>query len=339
MGKEDSVYDEVLRILGNFGIKKVDALSRGEGTASPKYIVSCPCKKYLLKKRRKEFSPPEVVRFDHSVIRQLAKEGFPVAVPVNSPESGFSAVYSGSEAWELFAYIEGLQPFVQGEERQIRSAAETLGRMHNALCEFLPEGEKPWEREFLPSSVRSELLKYLDVTPRVFDKNDKIIKEVIGELDSLVEEYSSERLTHTIVHGDYTSANIKFIHNRVGAIFDFDWTSRQNTLYDISRGLVYFSFTRGGCLDGGNIRSLVQPARMDIEKVKIFLAAYRKEFIFTETDAENLPFALKEFFLGARIRALRKVPDIEKKKMLDDSLLDMLRTVDREKNRLTEAIL
>lgn len=334
---EDGRYNEAILILKDFGIERIEDICEGGGTASPKYIVLAEGKKYLLKKRRKEFSPVEVVKFDHSVIKRLAENGLPVVVPQEAQGEKRSFVFFEGAAYELFAYVEGLENFVPGDSGQITSAAETLGKIHGVLQNFLPEGEKSWKREFLPSFIKNELLKYTGTTPPIFNKNTKNAAAVIKQLDILIDSYITDNLTHTIVHGDYTSANIKFKGGSVGGIFDFDWASFENTLFDVSRALVYFCFDREDVFNGDDIWSLVQPAKINIEKSKIFMEAYKKEFVFTGADAENLPFALKEFFIGCRVRAMRKVPDAGKEKMLDDKLMEMLGAIDREKSSLINA--
>ncbi len=317
---------EVRGILRDFGIDNPGKISEGGGTASPKYIFTSSGKKYLLKQRRREFSPLPVVLFDHSVIKHLSRNGLPVAIPS----------YSAKTGCELFEYIENLEDFTQGNREEMSGAAEMLGRMHRILHDFVPEGSKNWQREFLPSGIKAELLKHIEEQPGLFHGKETV-RLVMELLDGLIENYSVKNLTRSIVHGDYTSANVKFKGNLVGGIFDFDWTSLQNTLYDISRALVYFCFKRKNALDGKNIWSLVQPCEIDIENVRQFMKSYRREFIFTQADAEGLHFALKEFFIGARVRAMRKVPDAEKIKMLDEKLVEMAITVEKEKNSLAQA--
>jgi|LSQX01.2.fsa_nt_gb Ser/Thr protein kinase RdoA (MazF antagonist) len=322
MKKESEVY----RTLEYFGIKTPTNISVGGGTASPKYLFTYSGKRYLLKKRRKEFTPVQVLIFDLSVIRYLSKNGLPVVVPS----------YSMEAEYELSEYIENLNTFSQGNREQMEQAAETLGKMHRILKDFVPEGKKDWKREFMSSEIKTELLKTINKQPEIFYEQETVIK-CIELLDTLIESFSVKNLTHSITHGDYTSANVKFKNNIVGGIFDFDWASYQNTLYDISRGLVYFCFERRQELDGNNIWSLVQPCKIDIKKIKQFISSYKKEFVFTQADAEALPFAIKEFFIGSRVRAMRKVEGTDKIRMLDKKLLDMVETVEQEKVAIIEA--
>ncbi|MBN1445193.1 MAG: phosphotransferase [Candidatus Omnitrophica bacterium] len=315
-------------------VSRVDPIR--EGTAAPKYIVQTPAEKYLLKQRRREFCPPDVIRFDHSVILFLRKNGFPVALPEKT-SGGERFFRSGEDVYELFEFVEGLEDFTPGDKHQIANAASTLGRIHKTLQNFSPDGKKPWRREFHPSLLKSELESHVKRLPEIFADRD-IIKRVYAELEALIKDFNTAKLTHSIVHGDYTNTNVKFKNGYVGGIFDFDWTSYQNTLYDISRGIVFFCFTRNSPVDGSDIRSLVQPCKVDLSGTKVFMDAYRKEFTFTRTDAENLPSAIKEVILGARIRAMRKMPDSDKPAMLDNALIQMLDSINADRNNLINAV-
>ncbi len=324
---------EILPALKHFGIEEVEGVLQGGGTASPKHIILTASGKYLLKKRRGEFCPPDVIRFDHSVMRRLHENGFPVAIPEKTT-CGELFFRSGEDVYELFPFIEGLEDFTPGDKRRIANAGSMLGRMHKTLQNFHPAGKKEWQREFHPALLKKELEDCLKKTRNVLFDRDRI-KRVFEEMDILIRNFRTEKLTRGIVHGDYTSTNVKFKNGDVGGIFDFDWTSFQNTLYDISRGIVFFCFKRNSPLEGSDIRSLVQPCRIDIPDTKAFMDAYRKEFTFTQADAENLPCAIKEVFLGMRIRAMRKVSDSGKPAMLDNSLIDMLDSVEENKTALT----
>ncbi len=327
---------EILQVLKDFGLEEITAVAGGGGTASPKHVIETPAGKYLLRERRKEFSPPDVIRFDHSVMIFLHGKGLPVIPPEKTIRGERTCCYGGA-VYELFRFVEDLEEFSPGDRNQIEGAAATLGRMHRTLQNFSPEGKKAWTREFYPLLIRSELEKYINNLPGRFTDSN-MISRILGELDILIQNFRTEKLTHSIVHGDYTSANVKFRNGAVAGIFDFDWTSFQNTLYDISRAIVYFCFRRNSPVDGSDIRSLVQPCEVNIADTVVFIDAYRKEFRLTDADAGNLPYALKEIIIGARVRAMRKVPDTEKPGLLDGSLVRMLDSLDGRRSELTRII-
>lgn len=312
---------EIEKILKEYFAAPAEILGRGGGTASPKYVIVAGGAKYLLRKRRAEFSKPETILFDHSVIYRLREDGFPISTPEKT-SGGKTAVPSGKEAWELFRYIEELEDFNEGDTAQTESAAGTLGRFHRALKTFKPEGEKPWRREFHPAAIKRELTGHLSGLPPVF--NDDAVGRVIKEIDFLLEEYDARSLSQSIIHGDYTSANIKFRGSTVGGIFDFDWAMREAALYDIARGIAFFAAERENPVDGADIFSLVQPCRIIPDRAELFLKAYAEEFELSKNDILNLPLALKEFFIGSRVRAMRKAPDSRKPELLKEGLTGML---------------
>lgn len=312
---------EIEKILKEYPLAPARILGRGGGTASPKYVILAGGSKYLLRKRRAEFSNAETILFDHSVIHRLGEEGFPVSPPEKTSE-GKTAVPSGEEAWELFKYIDGLEDFMEDNEAQTESAGRTLGRFHKTLSGFRPAGEKSWKREFHTAGIKRELIDRTNNLPEVFDK--KSVGRVLREIDFLLQNYDARGLSRSITHGDYTSANVKFKGNSVAGIFDFDWTMREAALYDVARGLAYFSAERKKPVDGADIFSLLQPCRLIPGRAELFLKAYMEEFKLPRDDILNLPLALKEFFIGSRVRGLRKAPDDRKHELLDEGLVKML---------------
>ncbi|MCZ7645110.1 MAG: phosphotransferase [Planctomycetota bacterium] len=290
----------------------------GGGTASPKVIVGAKPNRYLLRRRRKEFSAPEVVAYDHAVIGKLAADGFPVVPPLRARD-GRTAVWIEAWAFEAFPFKEGLERFDPGSLDELAQAGDLLGRMHAALEAFTPPGRKDWPREFRMATNLPVLEAALAAQPGAPAAQTALARRMLEAGRRVAAELTDARyaaLPHTIVHGDYTWANLTFQRGKLAGVFDFDWTYRQARLDDVNRAVLFLAFPRASGFDDASIWSLVEPYVCDRARARIFLEAYAARHAFTPEERALLPWYLRETFLSCRIRAMRKVPDERKLEIL-----------------------
>ena len=312
--------EQVARVLERYELPLIRGTEAGTGTASPKVIVATTRGRFVLRRRRREFSAPEVVAFDHSVVGHLAGCGIPVACPLRTRE-GESAVFFGGWAFEVVPFIEGLARFQQDNGRQVWAAAKMLARIHRCTERFEPAGWKDWVREMHAGRNARTLAERLRAwrSEAADGEGRAQAGRMLALLEATARALTDERvaaLPHCVVHGDYTSANVFFHGDAVAAVLDFDWTYRQARLDDVGRALVYFAFRRREAIDEGSIWSLVQAWEGDAARARRFLAAYGKGVALTPDEWETLPWFVMELALSMRVRAMRKVPDGEKMRIL-----------------------
>ena len=323
-GKDISA-GELASILPAFGMARAGVRRFTGGTASPKVRLEIEGNSWLCRRRRREFSAPNVVRFDHDVMRHLTESGLPVFPPLRTPK-GKTAVFFAGRAYEIFPFVEGLEAMADRDE-QIRQAGLTLGRMHAATRKFIPTGEKPWPREFHIGRNCQTLTETIDRLGHTDPQRTAVARRLLAETHRVADVLTDDRvacLPQVIGHGDYTAANVFFRGDEVAAIFDFDWTSRQTRLDDVARGIVFLAFPRREPLIDGDIRSLVAAWQGDAGKAERFVRAVGEVFPLTAEEWELLPFFVRETWFGARIRAMRKVPDGQKLDLLTHELSSTL---------------
>lgn len=334
-----SDHQEWLDILSHYRLGQVHAIEAGGGTAAPKVWVQTERGRFLLRRRRAESSAEDVVRFDHAVIEALAAAGLPVVAPERSCE-GRTWVRSGEYAYEVFAFVPGLERFQQGSLRQIASAARTLAQLHAATSILAPPGKKEWPAEHHILTTRQTLCEAIASYP---GSQEPLIvaKEMLASADLLAERLNGVLacLPKTIIHGDYTSANVLFRGEEVGGIFDFDWVSRQPRLMDIGEALLFFAFRRAQEIDPDSIWSLVQTWEPDMAAARVFLTAYQTLAPLHQTEADALPLFMWQTWLGVRIRAMRKVSPEERLRILTDGALASLHWIEQNLAPLSRFVL
>jgi len=312
--------DQLAAVLPQYDLVFEPEIVAGDGSASPKVVIGqCP-QRYLLKRRRAEFSAPEVVAFDHGIMQHLADVGLPVFPPLSTAD-GATAVWHDDWAFELFPFVEGLFPFPRDNRRLTVAAADLLGRVHTANENFSPPGRKDWCREFHMATVKPALEQELRRQPSCRPEEHRLAREMLRlaqDVETRLADDVCTRLPQTIVHGDYTWANLACRDAHIGALFDFDWTYRQAHLDDVARAVLFIAFppATNPALTGNDIWSLTSPWRLDLDCARTFLAAYEQHHPFTDLEREMLPWYVREVWLCCRIRAMRKVPDADKLRIL-----------------------
>ena len=312
--------EEINFVLQHYDLPPITDFEIGGGTASPKVVLTTGDGRLLLKRRRREFSAPEVVAFDHSVLRHLDASGVPVPCPIPA-RTGATAVFFRGWAFEIRPYVEDIAPFDQESSAQVRSAARTLALIHECTAEFQPEGRKDWTREFHAGVNARTLRDCLSGWEDACHDAEKLIlaRRMLDLLADASEELTDERvaaLPQCIVHGDYMSANVFFRRNKVAAVFDFDWTYRQARMDDVARGILFFAFRRREPIDGGSIWSLMQAWTPDVGRARLFIKSYGRRVGLTREERACLPWFLRETALSMRVRAMRKVAEGRKLEML-----------------------
>jgi Ser/Thr protein kinase RdoA (MazF antagonist) len=290
----------------------------GGGTASPKVIIgSSPCR-YLLRRRRREFSEPDVIAFDQAVIHRLAEHGVPVVPPIATRE-GKTVVWHDEWAFEVFPFVEELESFDPHSDDELAQSGDMLGRMHAATEGWQPPGRKDWLRETRMASNLPPLREAIERNVHVDNIQIQLARRMLEAAEEVARQLDDAQyaaLPETITHGDYTWANLKFRSGRLAGVFDFDWANRQARLYDVARGIIFIAFPRASTFDDSSIWSLVEPFVYNQRRARVFLDAYALHHAFTADERALLPWFLRENWLSCRIRAMRKVSERERLKIL-----------------------
>jgi len=316
-------------VLERYGLRPDAPPVPAGGTAAPKVVFRTGGDPYLLRRRREEFCPEPVVRYDHSVIKRLAGAGLPVVEPL-AQRDATTWVIIDPVTYEVFPFVEGLTVMDQESLAQVADAGRQLGRLHRATDGFTPDGEKDWPREFHMAANRKTLADFLD-TPAAEGPLRLVAERLLAAADrtaAALPDDEVDRLGHCIIHGDYTWANVMYRGGSVAGVFDFDWTGRQPRVHELARGLIWFAGLRTGPLDPDSIWHLVQGWTGDESRTQAFLTGYSKHIELTDMERRLLPPMIAETWFCCRIRAMRKVPDDEKLQILAGDLAPSLDFLD-----------
>lgn len=312
-------------VLGRYRLPPVVRHDLGGGTANPKVVVVTETKRFLLRRRRPEFSVAEVVAYDHSLLAHLRACGLPVLEVVQTVAGQTWVEYEGA-VYELHSWID-CESFRQENREQVRNAGRTLGRLHRATESFTPRGEKAWPREDYPDRLLAEL-EPLRTCARAEER--RVGDMLRGELEAIAAALPDDdyrQLPHVVVHADYHPGNVKFAGDEVAGVFDWDWANRQSRLLDVRDGLYCFAFRRLGEVDPDDIWSLTQPATPSVTFSRVFLEGYAEHVSLTAPEREALPVLLRSRLCQMRIRGARKVPDEQKLRFLTGGIEAQLRWV------------
>lgn len=311
----------------------------GSGTAAAKLVFTTERGRFIVRARRSFASLPEVVAYDHSVIRTVAQAGIPTATPLPS-KSGKTWVEVDGIAYEVFPYLEGLLPYDQFSREQLCAAARTLARLHAATARATPEGSKKWPREHearaMAETLQSELLHTGQGASSAVRTRAHRMLALLDELAATLQPAILAALPHAIIHGDYTPANVLFREGGVGAVFDFDWASWQPRVIDLGEGLIFFAGRRPSAIDPADIWSLVQSWQPDVPAFAAFLSAYQEVQRLTDAECELLPYFMLETWLGVRVRAMRKVEPHERLRILTEGALEPAEWLVEQRAAITE---
>jgi Ser/Thr protein kinase RdoA (MazF antagonist) len=294
----------------------------GGGTANASVVIVTNRGQFFLKRRNPRYCDPDQLSYDHSVLHGLAQAGLPVPHVVRTPE-GSRWLRLGEQVYEMFQFIDG-QDFNPNSPEEIAAAGTALGTFHRASVRLHPSGKKDWPRYFDPKVSHERLVAVRQrlregnagdlgsFTPEQVDKTLAYLMAQAKACTKNLPTRAYESLPHTIVHGDWNSANLRFRDHQVVGITDFDWVGHQPRLLDVADGLIYFGATRENNLDGGDIWSLTQPFTFQWDRMALFLEAYRALVPLADAEMQVLPDFLRQRCLYIRVDAMaRKVPEAD----------------------------
>ncbi|MFW6180196.1 MAG: phosphotransferase [Spirochaetota bacterium] len=241
-------------------------------------------RRYFLRQYKRGIREEEV-RFEHSLVRHLARKGFTLSADLIPTKTGGTYVrhleeQDGEQEEVYFAVFE----YLPGEDRytwdnpactetELAEAARVLARYHRAVHDLEPRSTR-YEAgivNLLPT-ISGNLMKYAKRAGCTkFDayylKNLDHILQVIQAARDRIDPEEYRTLPQVAIHCDYHPGNLKFQDHRVVGVFDFDWSKIDARCFDVALAVVYACTTWEGKEDGDLV-----PAR-----VSQFLGSYQQE--------------------------------------------------------------
>lgn len=248
----------------------------------------------LVVKRYKPTVEIGQVRVEHEILTELEERRFP-APRLQRTAQGETVVETDGAAFAAFAYLEGYRrsddvllppPWSAGRER-LHGA--TLGALHAALHDFVPDGSSPhglasaaggrtrdlaWHLELV-----ERIERHPDVDPRL--RND--LAEVRATLPELDAQLDATPLSRGVVHGDFGPYNLLVRDGAPILVVDFELARFDWRVVDLATAL-----PRYGRRD----------ARGAERRMRRFLDGYRSRMELPARDLGAIPAVLA--FLSLR---------------------------------------
>lgn len=335
---------EIRDLLTLFGFRQEDcrcSVLTG-GTANKNFIIHDSGKTYILRLRNAKYSSDEWVAFEEEYLNYVSGKGIPVPVPVPNAQ-GRSWINLDGKVYHLYTFIDG-GGFEMNNPAQIAEGGAFLGRLHNAVSDFVPLAGKPLPRYDNPQNIVNAVRQTLqnpalDATGAEAEILRYILRTA-EQIQSVIPDSRYHQLYKLCIHGDYHPANVKYANDTVCGLFDFDWISMQPRLRDVVDGIIYFSAIRSVGFDGSDIFSLTQTCRFDYARSRLFAEAYRKT-CDRPLDADEIsiiPLLMQARLLHSRVEALAKIPASRRVEMLTKGIAEPLRWLDDHYEELMDSL-
>jgi Ser/Thr protein kinase RdoA (MazF antagonist) len=240
-------YDErpefdVQELVDQYGLGGVRNVRKAEGgEVNENWIVRTATDTVVVRRVTGSRSLDHI-RFEHSFIRALGREGFPYRLPQPLRTRGGRSVVTnnGKYVW-LYNYIEGSgeQP---SQNTLVAQMAHAMATAHRVARRFSlrPLNATPivLENPWLLNSLRLlqvRLLASKDDRHRFFGSR---AQECIGILERLrYTRYGA--LPHFAIHGDMCRANVIFSREQLRGVIDFGHSCSDTAIRDIAIALRY----------------------------------------------------------------------------------------------------
>ena len=244
------------------------------------------------------------ITYSHSILERLSELHFP-AVRVTATPDGESFVSLDSGNYALFEFVDGTNyssSFVPPSYRHklMNIAGQTLGRLHNALAGFMPDGwhhlgfvsyTGDWRRNMAWHSAKVDEMK--EKSRALTNEEDKkhadwLVQNctyILNELAQVDETLRGSGLTRLIIHGDYGLHNIVFQRNTVTPI-DFESSRLEWRLSDLVSALSRLRYSNGV---------------YNYESIRNFLEGYQAAFPISPEEWRFLPLVWRFHKLRASL--------------------------------------
>ena len=305
-----------------FDLGGVRDWTRHGGTAARNWRVLTDRGQWLIRLRGVRTSSDRSIAFDHALRRHLLDHGVPTAAAViGSDGRSFVRIHGG--AYEVYPFIHGVS-LDEANPTVIATAARALARFHAACRTFRAAEDLPPIAQYSTLGVTetSHRLEDPKLLTRVYDALSHCpgadryrpaidaANDWLGRLRDDFGDAAYEALPHTVMHGDYTLANLLFDGEgeQVRGIFDLDWARWGPRVRDVADGLFFVAGRRRTPLHPGDIWSLTEPVMLDSDRCALWLDSYMTISPLTVSERRCIPLALAARWLSVRAEGTAKVP-------------------------------
>jgi homoserine kinase type II len=153
--------------------------------------------------------------------------------------------------WAIFEFLPGEDKYTWIENNlsrpELKSAAEVLAHLHAAASGFQPTPDNAANQPLITDFFER---LYSEVHKKTGPFQNRGIQKLINphrrQFLSVIEHILTVKkplvtIPEIVIHSDYHPGNLKFRHERVVGVVDFDWSQMGYRAFDLSLALIYFA--------------------------------------------------------------------------------------------------
>jgi homoserine kinase type II len=299
-------------VCARYELGRILSCRQAGGTRNTSFLVATATGNWFIRRRYSGYSQPERIAFDHAALDHLKARGAAVVAPLRWGE-GESWFEENGEVWEVFPAVAGRE-FREGDVDDLRALATGLAEFHLAGRDFQGRYDKLGPRgETDPAELLRLCQVHEDDAPaqqRYRDWIDRAAGELTAE--------AMASLPHTLNHGDVQPANV-LIDSAGRALFvDLDWVAWRPRIYDLAFAILLCCAEHPSPIQGDDIWSLTQPARIRRDLTEDFLHRYNAFSWPLETrEREALRSQIILSWCHCRVMGAMKVPPQDRQTFLE----------------------
>lgn len=239
------------RLCAAAGLRLVSARGVAAGSINTNYALQCSDGRYFL--RYTHVRSQVELEFEAALLAHLRAGNFPCPTPIPTVEGQpFQPFREGFVSIFPFQLGEELARDQVDADHAFR-AGETMGRMHQIARSFARTRPNPYG-EPVVSGWLAELT----------DVSDAEVRQALPILQrALARSREAEALPLGAIHADYFRDNVKWIGDRISAVFDFEMACTAPWMLDVGIGLC--EWTWDGRFQTDRLRSYMDGYRAAAE--------------------------------------------------------------------------
>jgi len=212
-------------VLAAYGLENVRPYRVDAGRNNEHWYVGAG----LMLRRYGPSRSDAAIDYEHAILGQLRKRGWPVAVPIPS-DAGRLVVADDGRRYSLFPRLAGRRG-IPARPRQPRELGRLLGRLHRDLAAVSVAGP--------PDTFPRILEMPADPAWQRLDAVDDpvltgLIRRKLAEVRAAAGSIASGPLDAQLVHGDWHDGNILYQGRTVSGVLDFDFAHCDLPLVDVA---------------------------------------------------------------------------------------------------------
>ncbi len=299
-------HDDIARVLACYDVGELrSSRPASHGAINETAFVETSVGRFVLRRNRR-YAGLQSILTRHRLLAWLRQRGFP-APRVLASRSGDTIVVLGDKVYELSVFIIG-DEFDPARPRQLSDIGRVLASYHRAVIDF-PDPPPPPPPRYLPSGL-SSLTERLITRDLLGDLMTPLhwYEQRIASLRRQLSDEAYAALPHLLIHGDIHRDNLIFRGDAVAALIDYDQIGIDARLVDLADALVDMAV---GAPPPNWPMWGVYRAPLDLERARLFLAAYNAISPLSRSEAQALPAMLEVVWLQGNLRRTLNTPDAD----------------------------